>query len=104
MVYFTLAPALFHQDSYDDVADHLVGGIPELSCCFPHKASFTRARERLGPEVLERLFQRLAGPLAPRGPVGGFLLDVPDNEAGCHALASRRTPVGSRAGFRRCGW
>ncbi|WP_443042335.1 transposase domain-containing protein [Streptomyces sp. B21-101] len=48
MVYFTLAPALFHQDSYDDVADHLVGGIPELSCCFPHKASFTRARERLG--------------------------------------------------------
>ncbi|MEV7737606.1 transposase domain-containing protein [Streptomyces sp. NPDC088921] len=25
MVYFTLALALFHQDSYDDVAEHLVG-------------------------------------------------------------------------------
>ncbi|MFE9941017.1 transposase domain-containing protein [Streptomyces hirsutus] len=27
MVYFTLALALFHQDSYDDVAEQLVGGI-----------------------------------------------------------------------------
>ncbi len=27
MVYFTLALALFQQDSYDDVAENLVGGI-----------------------------------------------------------------------------
>jgi hypothetical protein len=43
MVYFTLALALFHQDSYDDVAAQLVVGIEELSECIPHKASFTRA-------------------------------------------------------------
>ena len=30
MVYFTLALALFQQDSYDDVAEHMVGGVPEL--------------------------------------------------------------------------
>ncbi|MCZ0996555.1 transposase domain-containing protein [Streptomyces noursei] len=93
MVYFTLGLALFHQNSYDDVAEHLVGGVPELSGCIPHKASFTRARERLGPEVVERLFHRLAGPLALTGLTGsfcwgmciaavdGFLLDVPDNQA-----------------------
>jgi hypothetical protein len=30
MVYFTLALALFQQDSCDDVAEHMVGGVPEL--------------------------------------------------------------------------
>src|SRR5689334_4578066 len=30
MVYFTLGLALFQQDSRDDVAEHMVGGIPEL--------------------------------------------------------------------------
>lgn len=111
MVHFTLALALFHQDSYDDVAEHLVGDIPELSGCIPHKASFTRARERLGPEVLELLFHRLAGPLAPpelagsfhRGmrlaAVDGFLLDVPDNEANRHAFGGPRDSSGKPGGF-----
>lgn len=88
MVYFTLALALFQQDSYDDVAEHLVGGIPELSGSIPNKSSFTRARRRLGPEVLEAIFRMLAGPLAPDGlegsfyqgmrlaAVGGFVLDA----------------------------
>lgn len=116
MVYSTLALVLFHRDSYDDVAEHVVGGIPELSGCIPHKASFTRARERLGPEVVERLFHRLAGPLAPSGlggsfwremrlaAVDGFLLDVPDNAPTGASSAGRRTPAASRAVFRRCGW
>ena len=93
MVYFTLALALFHQDSYDDVAEQLVGGMQEVSGCIPHKASFTRARERLGSGVVERIFHRLAGPRAPAGLAGsfyrgmrlaavdGFLLDAPDSEA-----------------------
>lgn len=111
MVYFTLALALFHQDSYDDVAEHVVGGVPELSGCIPHKASFTRARERLGPEVLERLFHRLAGPLAPTGLVGsfyqgmrlaavdGFLLDVPDNDASRRAFGGPKDSSGKPGGF-----
>ncbi|GAA2688374.1 hypothetical protein GCM10009864_72740 [Streptomyces lunalinharesii] len=57
IVYFTLALALFQQDSYDDVAEQLVGGIPELDRCIPNKSSFTRARRRLGPRVLETLFR-----------------------------------------------
>ncbi len=111
MVYFTLALALFHQDSYDDVAEHLVGGIPELSGHIPHRASFTRARERLGSEVLQALFHRLAGPLAPtelagsfyRGmriaAVDGFLLDVPDNEANRCAFGGPRDSSGKPGGF-----
>ncbi|MGW7824738.1 IS4 family transposase [Streptomyces puniciscabiei] len=111
MVYFTLALALFHQDSYDDVAEHVVGGIPELSGCIPHKASFTRARERLGPEVVERLFHRLAGPLAPSGlggsfwrgmrlaAVDGFLLDVPDNDANRRVFGGPKDSSGKPGGF-----
>src|SRR5690348_4752504 len=63
MVYYTLALALFQQDSYDDVAEQLVGTIPELSASVPNKSSFARARTRLGPQVLETLFRELAGPL-----------------------------------------
>ncbi|WP_323181059.1 IS4 family transposase [Streptomyces sp. NBC_01142] len=111
MVYFTLALALFHQDSCDDVAEHVVGGMPELSGCIPHKASFTRARERLGPEVLQRLFHRLAGPLAPTGLAGsfyqgmrlaavdGFLLDVPDNDANRRAFGGPKDSSGKPGGF-----
>ncbi|MEU1562050.1 IS4 family transposase [Streptomyces mirabilis] len=93
MVYFALALALFQQDSYDDVAEQLVGGVPELSASIPNKSSFTRARRRLGPQVLESLFRELAGPLASVGPEGsfyrgmrlaavdGFVLDAPDTKA-----------------------
>ncbi|MCY0932562.1 IS4 family transposase [Streptomyces sp. H27-H1] len=98
MVYFTLALALFQQDSYDDVAEQLVGGIEELSGSVPSKSSFTRARRRLGPLVLETVFRELAGPLAPAGlegsfyrgmrlaAVDGFVLDAPDTPANRAAL------------------
>lgn len=111
MVYFSLALALFHQDSYDDVAEHLVGGVPELSEHIPNRASFTRARERLGPDVLRTLFHRLAGPVAPaelagsfyRGmrlaAVDGFLLDVPDNEANRRAFGGPKGWCDKPGGF-----
>ncbi|GHE11087.1 hypothetical protein GCM10010339_69490 [Streptomyces alanosinicus] len=67
MVYFTLALALFQQDSYDDVAEQLVGSSRELSGSIPNKSSFTRARRRLGPLVLQTVFRELASPLAPVG-------------------------------------
>ncbi|WP_331751134.1 IS4 family transposase (plasmid) [Streptomyces globisporus] len=93
MVYFTLALALFAQDSYDDVAENLVGGLEGMHETVPNRASFTRARQRLGPEVLEALFRRIGGAVAPGGlggsfwqgmrlaAVDGFVLDVPDSEA-----------------------
>jgi hypothetical protein len=73
MVYFTLGLALFQQDSCDDVAEHMVGGVRGLGECIPDRSSFTRARQRLGaPAIGEGLPQadRAAGPCRP----GGLLL------------------------------
>ncbi|WP_374205186.1 transposase domain-containing protein [Streptomyces sp. TRM72054] len=110
MVYFRLALALVHQDSYDDVAENLVGAIAGMDDHIPNKASFTRARERLGPEVLEALFRRLAGPPAPAGLAGSVLPRdahrrggrVPAGRAGQHGQPAhvRRTEGLARIGGR----
>ena len=73
MVYYVLALALFQQDSYDDVAENLVGALEGMDEAIPNKSSFTRARQRLGAEVIEAVFRRLAGPVAPALPGGGVL-------------------------------
>ena len=111
MVYFTLALALFQQDSYDDVAEQLVGNIKELSGSIPNKSSFTRARGGLGPQVLETVFHELAGPLAPAGlegsfyhgmrlgAVDGFVLDTPETEANRRRLGGMKDTRGQDAGF-----
>jgi hypothetical protein len=110
MVYYTLALALFQQDSYDDVAEQLVGSMPELNASVPNKSSFTRARTRLGPLVLEALFRELAGPLGLVGLAGsfyrgmrlaavdGFVLDAPDTKANRAAFGGP-TKNGLPAGF-----
>src|ERR1700745_1482627 len=72
MVYYVLALALFQQDSYDDVAENLVGALEGMDEAIPDKSSFTRARQRLGAGVIEAVFRRLAGPVAPAGLDGAF--------------------------------
>lgn len=111
MVYFTLALALFAQDSYDDVAENLVGALEGMHETVPNRASFTRARQRLGPEVLEMLFRRLGGAVAPdslggsfwRGmrlaAVDGFVLDVPDSEANREFFGGPTDARKAEAGF-----
>ena len=111
MVYFMLALALFQQDSYDDVAEHLASGIAGMSARVPNRASFTRARQRLGPQVLEEVFRGLAGPLAQailngsfyRGmriaAVDGFVLDTPDTAANRHELGGPSDARGNPAGY-----
>jgi Insertion element 4 transposase N-terminal len=113
MVYFTLALALFQQDSYDDVAEHMVGGVPELGQSIPNKSSFTRARQRLGASAIERVFRKLTGPLAPPGledpstagmrlaAVDGFVLDAPETEANRRRLGGQRTHAGRWPGSPR---
>ncbi|GLZ02503.1 transposase [Actinoplanes sp. NBRC 103695] len=110
MVYFTLALALFQQDPYDDVAENLVGGIDGMAGFIPNRSSFTRARQRLGSRILEVLFRRLAGPLAPNDLTGsfyrgmrlaavdGFVLDVPDSPAN-RAEFGGPVKAGQPAGF-----
>ncbi|MEO6082336.1 MAG: IS4 family transposase [Umezawaea sp.] len=111
MVYFTLALALFHSDSYDDVAENLVGALPDMGENIPNRASFTRARQRLGARPLEAVFRAVAGPVAPDGLAGafyrgmrlaavdGFLLDVPDTEANRRTFGGPSDARGNAAGF-----
>jgi hypothetical protein len=72
MVSYVLALALFQQDSYDDVAENLVGALEGMDGAIPDRSSFTRARQRLGAGVIEAVFRRLAGPVAPAGLEGAF--------------------------------
>ena len=111
MVYFTLGLALFQQDSCDDVAEHMVGGVPELGESIPNRSSFTRARQRLGAPAIERVFRKLTGPLAPAGlegsfyrgmrlaAVDGFVLDAPETEANRRRLGGPKDARGQVAGF-----
>jgi hypothetical protein len=111
MVYFVIALALFHQDSYDDVAENLVGTLPGMGEDIPNRASFTRARQRLGPQPLEAVFGAVAGTVAPDGLAGafyrgmrlaavdGFLLDVPDTKANRRAFGGPSDARGNDAGF-----
>jgi len=111
MVYYVLALALFQQDSYDDVAENLVGALEGMDEAIPNKSSFTRARQRLGAGVIEAVFRRLAGPVAPAGldgafwrgmrvaAVDGFVLDVPDTPANRAAFGGPVDAKGQPAGF-----
>ena len=111
MIYFTLALALFHQDSYDDVAENLVGALGGLDESVPNRSSFTRARQRLGEGVLEAVFRALAGPVAPAGLTGsfyrglrlagvdGFVLEAPDTAANRAVFGGPSDAKGQPAGF-----
>ena len=111
MVYYVLALALFQQDSYDDVAENLVGALEGMDEAIPARSSFTRARQRLGAGVIEAVFRRLAGPVAPDGlegafwrgmrvaAVDGFLLDVPDTPANRAAFGGPVAARGQPSGF-----
>jgi hypothetical protein len=111
MLYYVLALALFHQDSYDDVAENLAGALEPMGEAVPNKSSFTRGRQRLGAAPLEAVFRRLAGPTAPdsldgafwRGmrvaAVDGFTLDVPDTPANRAAFGGPVDAKGQPAGF-----
>ena len=111
MVYYVLALALFQPDSYDDVAENLVGALEGMDEAIPNRSSFTRARQRLGAGVIEAVFRRLAGPVAPAGldgafwrgmrvaAVDGFVLDVPDTEVNRAAFGGPVDAKGQPAGF-----
>ena len=111
MVYYVLALALFQQDSYDDVAENLAGALEGMDEAIPNRSSFTRARQRLGAGVIEAVFRRLAGPVAPAGLAGafwrgmrvaavdGFTLDVPDTEVNRAAFGGPVDAKGQAAGF-----
>src|ERR1039457_5189864 len=100
VVYYLLAMVLFFQSGYGEVWNRLVAGLDwarrfrerlELGVQ-PRPAAITYARQRLGWQVMERLVEAVAGPLAGEEQgrafvsgmrlvaVDGMCLDLPDNE------------------------
>jgi hypothetical protein len=110
MVYFAMALALFAEEDYEEVATRLTETLVSWGCwddswSTPTSGGITQARKRLGPEPLELLFDRVAGPVAgelTRGAflrgwrlmaIDGFELDVPDTLANAAAFGY---PAGGR--------
>lgn len=98
VVYFVLAMTLFYGDDYEEVMRKLVNGLRFLGSWrgdwrVPTTGAMSQARARLGSEVMSRLFERVAEPIAGRGTKGAWLgswrvmaidgveLDVPDTPA-----------------------
>jgi hypothetical protein len=110
MVYFAMALALFAEEDYEEVAARLTETLASWGCwddswSVPTSGGITQARQRLGPEPLELLFDQVAVPVAgqlTRGAflrtwrlmaIDGFTLDVPDTAANAAAFGY---PAGSR--------
>lgn len=102
MVYFTMALALFADDDYEEVAARLAATL-DLWGCWDHaweptSGGLTQARQRLGFEPLQMVFDQVARPVADvltrgafLGPwrlmsIDGFEWDVPDTAANADAF------------------
>lgn len=78
VVYFVLAMALFHSDSYEEVMRKLAQGLSWLAIWrkewhVPTSSALAQARERLGSEPLKELFERVAVPCAELSTAGAWL-------------------------------
>ncbi|GAA5702521.1 hypothetical protein Save01_03338 [Streptomyces avermitilis] len=71
-VYFVLAMALFGDCGYRRVWAALTAGWPRGSVADPSAAALRQARQRLGPEPLALLFDRLRGLLGTTDTLGVF--------------------------------
>jgi Insertion element 4 transposase N-terminal/Transposase DDE domain len=116
VVWLVLAMALFSGQAYEEVARLLAGGLgwarrwPQWYRV-PSTPAIAKARARLGPEPLRRLFVAVAGPLATpdtkgawyRGwrllAVDGTCLDVADTPANQAAFGRPTTHRGEQTAF-----
>ncbi|WP_344406289.1 IS4 family transposase, partial [Dactylosporangium fulvum] len=78
MVRYVIAMGLFFAESYDEVMRRLVGNLRKLGSwdddwLVPTKSAITQARQRLGVEPVQALFERAAVPLATAGTKGAWL-------------------------------
>jgi hypothetical protein len=116
VVWLVLAMALFSGQAYEEVARLLAGGLGwarrwQQWWRVPSTPAIAKARARLGPEPLELLFRRAAGPLAARQTRGawyrgwrvlsldGTTLDVPDTPANVAAFGRPPHSRGEQAAF-----
>ncbi|MFJ9467686.1 transposase domain-containing protein [Streptomyces caniferus] len=73
VVYFVLALSLFARESYEEVLWVLTSSLPgSRALARVNRASLSRARARLGEDVLETVFRQVAGPLATQDTPGAW--------------------------------
>lgn len=111
VVYLVMALALFADDDYEEVAARLTEALGGWGCWgdsreVPTSGGITQARQRLGPEPLARVFERVAEPVADLDTAGAFLggwrlmsvdgleWDVPDTAANRAFFGSKAGPAG----------
>jgi len=111
MVYFVMAMTLFFQDSYLEVQRKLFAALRWLSLAEwievgAGKSAITTARRRLGREPLQRLFERVARPIAGARTRGawyrGRRLGRHDGRSGRRAGDRGRVRPAARGPVRRC--
>src|SRR5450756_1555329 len=78
MAYFAMGMALHSEGSYEDVLAMISDGLAwahrdERSGRLANKAAISHARDRLGPEPMALLFERVAKPLAAKDTPGCWL-------------------------------
>jgi Insertion element 4 transposase N-terminal/Transposase DDE domain len=103
MVYFAMAMALYADADYEEIVTELSDGLDGLGCWdadweVPGSGAITRARQRLGDEVLADIFDAIAQPVAEELTPGAFLAgwrlmaidgfewDAPDTSANAEAF------------------
>ena len=117
VVALIIAMSLWSQDSIGDALQNLVHGLSTQWVRLnqrwkkPSKSSISEARQRVGPQVMSRLFHSVARPLATEQTPGAFLnglrlmavdgstLDLPDTAANARVFGYPGTRAGTEASF-----
>ena len=117
VVALVIALNVWGQDSIIDVLKNLVAGLSQQWIRLgqrwrvPSKSSISEARQRVGPQVMSRLFHRLVRPLAtPETPgaflgglrlmaVDGSVFDLPDTQENARVFGYPGSRRGTRAAF-----
>lgn len=117
VVCLVIAMSLWSSGSMRTVLKNLVDGLSEAWVRvgrywrIPCKSSITEARQRVGPQVMSRLFHQVVRPLATAETPGAFLgglrvmaidgtvLDVPDSEANAKVFGYPGSRPGTQPAF-----
>lgn len=107
VVYFVMAMALFYGDGYEEVMRKLTAELPypgtwQQEWKMPSPGGLCQARQRLGPEVMRELYERVAVPCAMRPARGAWLRGRRLMAAGGFGDGSARQR-GERCSFRLRG-
>ncbi len=117
VVCLVVAMSLWSRDSMRDVLKNLVDGLTEIWVKvgkywrIPCKSAITQARQRLGSQVMTKLFHQLARPMATTETIGAYLnglrivvidgttFDVPDSDVNARVFGRPSNRPGSQAAF-----